>query len=516
MEPLLAKLLGDQQHTLLIASLLAVWLNPLRHALSLRALSMVPVAELVSRIRTLAQLLKGSDEEIVAFLDANVFAIRLAAYPDFGKRFAVLPLLAGFRHASSETSKQLGRLANFYLAKPCLPTISNQHSHAATYNSLPVFAAAKLMNVSNAEAGALIKICHLEKDSSGKVLIHEILNICPSVGRKFKPIDRGEPRPPTPVPNTPSERQGTEAPSQDGMLSIPDVARYLSVNPGIAYNLCQRHVLPSTVIKGIRYASRETVEAFRREYMFTSEIAQAYEVASNQISDRLKDAGLQPRHGPKVDGVFVYVFSRSDVARIDLQAALSKKNYQTSSGRPRRGVDPSTAQGRGLLSLSDVASRLAISRQKASRLMLSGFLVPVSLSPLERGHWFCPDDVAAYEAKYRYNRQLIAKHEIQDQFGFDKQFVSYTLNRALQLRPVSDGLIDYYSRSALEQLTISLAEKVTVSQAATMLATDRYTVLNLRKMGLLTPSLELGQGTSKVCYFERKDVARLAEEIAAG
>ncbi|GLR13684.1 hypothetical protein GCM10007907_24740 [Chitinimonas prasina] len=148
--------------------------------------------------------------------------------------------------------------------------------------------------------------------------------------------------------------------------------------------------------------------------------------------------------------------------------------------------------------------------------MLSGFLVPVSLSPLERGHWFCPDDVAAYEAKYRYNRQLIAKHEIQDQFGFDKQFVSYTLNRALQLRPVSDGLIDYYSRSALEQLTISLAEKVTVSQAATMLATDRYTVLNLRKMGLLTPSLELGQGTSKVCYFERKDVARLAEEIAAG
>lgn len=79
---------------------------------------------------------------------------------------------------------------------------------------------------------------------------------------------------------------------------------------------------------------------FEQMYVFASAVARDNGCAVTTISSRLRSAGLIPVSGPEIDGGVTFVFLRADLARIDLNSALTGA-YDSPAGRKKKAPDPS-------------------------------------------------------------------------------------------------------------------------------------------------------------------------------
>ncbi len=173
----------------------------------------------------------------------------------------------------------------------------------------------------------------------------------------------------------PRSRTSPEVNSES--ISVAQAAAQLNTYSDVIYRLLKTSLLTSTsvVVGGKRnmVIAKGDLEDFRQTYVIASELARAWSVNVTNLSDRLRDAGIQPVSGPKVDGGLLFVFRRSDVEKLNVSELLSKDRYTSSAGRPAKGSAPRTHSPE-CVTTEVAAGLLGLSVQLVSLLVRDGHL----------------------------------------------------------------------------------------------------------------------------------------------
>lgn len=109
------------------------------------------------------------------------------------------------------------------------------------------------------------------------------------------------------------------------LIYISDAAKMLGVKQRAAHFLREKGLLPAekagpTMRVGY-VVSREDVERFRETYMHAVQLAERFGVPATRVSTLLRESGIQPVTGPKIDGGVRYFFRRVDIEALELKKA---------------------------------------------------------------------------------------------------------------------------------------------------------------------------------------------------
>lgn len=164
--------------------------------------------------------------------------------------------------------------------------------------------------------------------------------------------------------------------SFSGELKIGEVSLRLGVHPEVVRSFIKKGWLSaiSAVIAGHRMAvvSVNEVERFDSEYVTAGALARSMRLNTTTMTEKLENLGVSPVAGPRLDGMLVYLFRRSDLVDIDLSSLQGLRVYETRAGRrPLTNLVPAEP---GVL-LTDAATRLQISTQQTAGLLQHGILV---------------------------------------------------------------------------------------------------------------------------------------------
>ncbi|MEH6502712.1 MAG: helix-turn-helix domain-containing protein [Cycloclasticus sp.] len=99
------------------------------------------------------------------------------------------------------------------------------------------------------------------------------------------------------------------------LLSIPEAAKELRVKQEVMYHLVNKGFISVTNLGRVgRFITPESMNAFRCDYVFTSQLRNDHFLTARQIIQVLEKIGVKPVSGPSVDGGRQYLYKREDVA----------------------------------------------------------------------------------------------------------------------------------------------------------------------------------------------------------
>lgn len=105
-------------------------------------------------------------------------------------------------------------------------------------------------------------------------------------------------------------------------LSIPQMAKVLSIKQQSAYDLVRKHFIYGEILhhqpKGGVRVKRTEIEKFKVTYVFCTEISQQLGVSSRKAISILQDFYILPVSGPGIDGARQVIYLRTD----DLETAI--------------------------------------------------------------------------------------------------------------------------------------------------------------------------------------------------
>lgn len=113
-------------------------------------------------------------------------------------------------------------------------------------------------------------------------------------------------------------------------LSIPQMAKLLSIKQQSAYDLVQKHFIHGETIhhqpKGGMRVKRSEIESFKRNYVFCTEIAQRLGVSSRKAKSILEDFYILPISGSSIDGARQMLYLRTDDLEVAVESFVSGGN----------------------------------------------------------------------------------------------------------------------------------------------------------------------------------------------
>lgn len=212
------------------------------------------------------------------------------------------------------------------------------------------------------------------------------------------------------------------APKASDALTVPEIATKLGLYADAVYRLMRLGFIPfrkeRRAVAPQRVVDLADFGLFSDTYVVVTQIATAIGANPTNLTDRLMDAGLAPVSGPKVDGGLIYMFKREDLARIDLQAVLSRPSYKSRAGRPRKDRAEPMPLPSDVVDSATAAKDLGASIQELGRLTRSGVLTehPNSHRRSNR-RYFYRQQVTDVISRYSGNPALIPIDVVADRLG---------------------------------------------------------------------------------------------------
>lgn len=282
--------------------------------------------------------------------------MRLFQQPTWGPRYAASPLLSGLQ-IDAAFDKELGTIAdNWMQALPLDATVGGPHS-VTSQTALSIGAVATTLNVTAHVVRRLIKkealigladtactgrrrrqshmvsgesLARLQQALSpttssniqGKLVRFDHfgidfatrLNLFKDVLNGSLAIRTFDPRVGLPSVELVIPEKQTNNPNR---MNVGMAAKALGIYTDAVYRVTKAGLLRyEPYLRRQLLISIEDLQTFHREYVFVRELAQQLGCNATNLADKLMSAGVQPVHGPAIDGGLVYVFRRSELGKV--------------------------------------------------------------------------------------------------------------------------------------------------------------------------------------------------------
>lgn len=241
-----------------------------------------------------------------------------------------------------------------------------------------------------------------------------------------------------------------------------------------------------------RYVNKTELADFRKENILPREIAAKHGLNVTNLAERLMQAGVTPVSGPFIDNGLVYVFRRSHVNQIDLQALLAKDvAYPTRTGRPKKGEQSLRTTAKNIYLDAHAVGEIlggGVSVQKVSRLVKGGFLRPVEhTGELGNKRYFTREEVQRYLTAYRDNPDLLRLDDVLVWLDLPENRLVVDWIRPSRLKLIEDGLGGRYAkREDLKRIKAFRIHAVSTRELADLVGKTRHDIGNAIRLGKLS------------------------------
>jgi len=244
------------------------------------------------------------------------------------------------------------------------------------------------------------------------------------------------------------------------LLSVHQAAEFLDIYPDAIYQLIKtQHLKPHSIYKQKTYIDISQLTTFQENYIFVRELARQLGCNATNLADRLISIGVQPMHGPTVDGGLIYAFRRTDLTEELLQNLIGAENYKSRCGRGKHRFIQS--EGGEWLLAKETCKALKVQPHQLTSICKEGFLHPIQVDGKPFATYFSKEEVEIYCKLYKYNPELISLKDAQaccKKVGVD--FYRKIKNSGL-ISIITDGLSEYCNKAQLSQACIVLSESLT-------------------------------------------------------
>ncbi|VEB42736.1 Helix-turn-helix domain [Chromobacterium violaceum] len=448
------------------------------------------------------QLLDGAQFEKAMCKQLDM---RLFQQPTWGPRYAASPLLSGLQ-IDAAFDKELGTIAdNWMQALPLDATVGGPHS-VTSQTALSIGAVATTLNVTAHVVRRLIKkealigladtactgrrrrqshmvsgesLARLQQALSpttssniqGKLVRFDHfgidfatrLNLFKDVLNGSLAIRTFDPRVGLPSVELVIPEKQTNNPNR---MNVGMAAKALGIYTDAVYRVAKAGLLRyEPYLRRQLLISIEDLQAFHREYVFVRELAQQLGCNATNLADKLMSAGVQPVHGPAIDGGLVYVFRRSKLDHLDLNTIAASRTYHSRCGRghKRHAVNNDIAD---LLMHKAACQLLAITPTQLDKICRSGLLSPSHAETHGSQATYSIEAVEAYRNHYLTNPNLLTRHEAEVitnskgvRFRFDVLWPGLVI-------PVFNGIEIRYKKDEIEKAIDFLQSTVDTKKLA--------------------------------------------------
>lgn len=246
-------------------------------------------------------------------------------------------------------------------------------------------------------------------------------------------------------------------------VNVKKAATLLGIYVSVIYRIIAAGFLPCQRTRKKQMRVRiSDIEKFKLNYVFAKELSLKFQCNSTNLTDKLIWAGVQPVHGPMIDGGIIYVFRRADVEKLDLAKVLHSKGYKSRCGRghflTKIHTDPN------ILSSSQARVLLNINSQQFAKLHHIGILKAISGYEASGELFFHKSELTAYLSEFPQNPALISLEKAKKTIGLSNRvFIERTIKTGL-IDIISDGLRKYCLKKQLDAAIEYLSRVVTAQQ----------------------------------------------------
>lgn len=254
-------------------------------------------------------------------------------------------------------------------------------------------------------------------------------------------------------------------------------------------------------------ANRQDVNQFHQTYVLGGEIAAQLGMNPTNLSEKLMALGVKPVAGPKIDGLLVYLFRRSEVEQINLEELRQMETYPTAAGRKQNTVECGSVK-LPIVEMTAVvaAEELDIRPCDVHTLIRKGFLERVSKQ--EREIFVSAKSVQNLRRKL-HHKDYISIEDAAQRLSLSSATLESRWIKRGALKVHDLGLWRRIDANDLEALRTKLDGKVTAEEAGRMLSMHRSHLPNIERRGIIK-SEKLG-GKLGVRLYKIEDIKNFVE-----
>lgn len=481
---------------------------------------------------------KGFESAVRASLDR-----RYANYPGFGPRFAALPALQGSA-LEAKLDQQLFELVERWLNAQLTKPIAE----GAGYPAITIAGVANTLNVSN----------HVVRTLLNKGLLQQapIAHTAPFPGKRCVAIDGDSlvafQRLLIPTQDGRTNTTGVsfsrfgidhatrlelittiksgqtcvlaydhrvglpslvlekpiEPPRHDGTVSVKEAAQQLGIYTDAIYQVVKLGLIPHQTLprRSVRIQTQD-LALFHQKYVFVRELAKMLACNATNLADRLISIGIQPVHGPTIDGGLVYVFLRADITPAVLGQVATAQGYQSRCGRGHKQHVTSTDAAK--LTLREACSLLGLPPRHIDKLCDSGLLTPLLQDAMLSQPVFDRQEVEHYKAQYISSDDWLNHEQAFDMAKAHGLSLRHLLRIPGLRLAETNGIYPVFSKAKLlsaiqfRQSTLTLKELAAISQL------NPKTIKREAMSGCLQAEAMMLDGKPPRVFFRREAVEKL-------
>jgi len=117
------------------------------------------------------------------------------------------------------------------------------------------------------------------------------------------------------------------------LLSVPEVAERLKLDLNTIYFLVGKELIPAQKSTGNEWSvltvTKANLNIFTSSYVFITEIVNSLRTTPRRLIHLLKEKNISPVSGPTIDGGKKYLFRKSDLESVDLDAMLAQARAES-------------------------------------------------------------------------------------------------------------------------------------------------------------------------------------------
>ncbi len=299
-----------------------------------------------------------------------------------------------------------------------------------------------------------------------------------------------------------------------GAMTAPEVAKTLGVGAGAVYFLIKKGILRSRQVEGLplsrRLISRDEFDAFNETYLSASKIASEHQTGWHHLIRSLAARGIHPVTGRKIDGGYIYLYRRADIAALNIAAVIAEeRKTRLIISKPPSTVTSESKEAKAtkrpktkrryykpppILNETQAAEILGVDVETLRQLVEAGALRPHSRLPRPKGkggkYLFSSYAVEKYKDRVSDYTGLVSFAAVAEMFNicpenFHKKFI-----KTGRLKPVLNGVRrgDHFFRlNDVEALAEIDKRTILTSEAAEILGVNISGVGKMIAAGDLAP-----------------------------
>jgi len=288
--------------------------------------------------------------------------------------------------------------------------------------------------------------------------------------------------------------------NSQSIINIKEATHLLQTNAESIRHLIKTGLIRAT--KGTHKSAvewainREDIQAFEEQYVFASSIARKINLPVTTASSRLRSLGLLPVSGPGIDKGKTYLFYRSDLVSVSNDELINRP-YISPAGRKRKnGAFPSEVR----VTSFELARKLNIAPYQIRFVVRDGW---IKASKNSRGHYlFQATDVVRLTDKINndyIDLESACEYLEQPLQSFRRTWVITGLVTVHRL-----GHRRLISKSQLSKVQRLWCDHKTSAYIAKRIGRHRSFCINLEKIGILKPTLIIGNKAKKIKLYPDK------------